>query len=156
GDENKKLALSIAEVIVPMARHWVQVDEKHLARLNELTECLRPPRNQRKRKMCEKSRSRLRQFDDPANVRALLLLPSETMAELAKVGAPSCRDALRAQTAACIEILIMCPIRMENLANLQLGRHVTRTRNGVMHLSIPDKEVKNGVAIEAVLPKESA
>ena len=54
-----------------------------------------------------------------------------------------------------IELLLMVPLRINNLAHLKLGEHLIRSRKGVMHLAIPGHAVKNGVAIEALLQDQT-
>jgi integrase len=54
-----------------------------------------------------------------------------------------------------VELLLMKPMRIGNLAGLDLERNILRTRSrgrGLVHLVVSDKEVKNAVRIEAVLP----
>src|SRR5208282_5582402 len=105
--------------------------------------------------LTEKNRGRLRQFNDPAHVKALVTFPQRLVAELRRKQAPTRSDALQVQTALAIELLLMIPIRIGNLANLDLERHIVRTRTGgkgVVLLAIPGNEVKNGVDIEAALP----
>lgn len=105
--------------------------------------------------MTPKNQARLRQFDDPANVSALLTLPQRLVAQAARCRTPTRSDALEVQTAVAIEILLMVPIRRGNLARLDIHRHLIRTRGGVVHLFIPAEEVKNRLAVEAMLPAET-
>jgi integrase len=99
-----------------------------------------------------KNRSRLRQFDDPRNVEALLKLPNKLVAEVPANGRPSAAQALVVQTAVAIELLLMVPMRRQKLTNLNINEHFSRTRDGVVHLVIPGHQVKNSVPIEAILP----
>ncbi|OJY76834.1 MAG: hypothetical protein BGP12_05125 [Rhodospirillales bacterium 70-18] len=57
--------------------------------------------------------------------------------------APSRRDALRAQDAVALEILLMAPMRLANLVGIELGGHLLMHRGGGMRLHIPAREVKN-------------
>jgi site-specific recombinase XerD len=62
-------------------------------------------------------------------------------------------------TAVSIEILLMCPMRVSNLASLDLKRHVRRSHfKGVVstHIYIPAEETKNEVEIHCELPHASA
>ena len=54
------------------------------------------------------------------------------------------------QTALALAILLICPIRVKNLAALNLERHVRRSRpgGGKVHLVIPAHEVKNRADLE--------
>lgn len=107
--------------------------------------------------LTEKNRRRLRQFDDPANVAALLHLPA-LLERLAK-RTHGRNGAVIMQMAVAIEVLIMAPVRIRNLAGLKLGETLIWTRpgrRGCLLMSIPGDDVKNGEAIEFELPKESA
>jgi integrase len=78
------------------------------------------------------------------------------MSELPKSGKPSRAEALQVQTALAIELLLMMPVRITNLAGLELERHLIRSRpGGVVSIPIGGEEVKNDFNIEAQLPAES-
>ncbi len=150
-EERPKNAHDIACVIKAVARHWVKVDEAHLAELRALCRRLDPGR----RGLTQKNRGRLRQFDDRAHVGALVNLPQRLVAEVRRNRTISRADALHVQMALAIELLLMVPMRVGNLAKLDLERHIVRSRlrgRGIVHLTIPGEEVKNRVDIEAVLP----
>jgi hypothetical protein len=67
------------------------------------------------------------------------------------------RGAVRAQLAVAIEILLMAPIRMRNLVNLDIERNLVRSvRGGALHIVIGAEEVKNREFLEHPLPSESA
>jgi hypothetical protein len=140
----------IACTLKAIARHWVKVDAAHLNELRALCRRLDPG----KVGLTERNRARLRQLDNPANVRALVMLP-QRLADVASHGPPTRARALMVQTALAIELLLMVPMRISNLAGLDLDRHIVRGRGrgrGHVHLVIEGAEVKNGVDIEAELP----
>lgn len=141
----------IAGVIRSVAQHWVKVDPEHLAALRTICKRLKP----RHEWLTPKNRNRLRQFDDPVNVRALLTLPRTLMAEVARK-IPTRANALIVQTAVAIELLLMSPIRLKNLGHLKLGHDLIRTRGGQLQLAIPNHQVKNNTNIEATLPVETS
>jgi len=141
----------IACCVLAIAKHWVKADQGHVKELQALCKRLHPGPSG----MTTKNRARLRQFDDPANLSALLVLPQTLAAQVAQCKTPSRSDALKMQTAVAIEILLMVPIRRGNLARLDIHRHMIRTRGGVMHLVIPAEEVKNSSPVEAILPAET-
>ena len=69
------------------------------------------------------------------------------------------RTALRFQWALAVEILLFAPIRLGNLAGLELGRHLLRTGTGRRlryHLVIPGEEVKNGCPVDLTLSAETS
>jgi integrase len=140
----------IACTLKAIARHWVKVDAAHLNELRTLCRRLDPG----KAGLTERNRARLRQLDSPANVRALVRLP-QRLAEAASRGSPTRPRALTMQTALTIELLLMVPMRISNLAGLNLDRHIVRGHSrgrGHVHLVIEGAEVKNGVDLEAELP----
>ena len=143
-----KTAHDLARVLVAVARHWAKVNEEHLAALRDLRKRLDPGN----KGMSAGNRERLRQFDAPENVRALLGLPEMLMNEVARVKKPTPATALLVQTALAVEFLLMVPIRRKNLAHLNIGRHLRPSRSGVMHLVIPAAEMKNHAPYEARLP----
>ncbi len=121
-DASTSRAYDIASTIVPMAKHWAGVGAGHLAALRAICKRLQP----RRTGMTEENQRRLRPFDDPAKARALATLPMKLVAELAGK-APTRTAALSVQTALAIELLLMQPIRLTNLAHLELGRHLIRS-----------------------------
>lgn len=138
----------IACAVMTVARHWVKVAEHHLKQLRAY--CLMV--NPHQAGMTEKNRKRLRQFDDPASVRSLLTLPNRLADAVTRNKPPTYRAALQVQTALAIELLIAVPMRIGNLAAINLGQHIITPRaGGVVHLAIPGTEVKNGTDIEALL-----
>ena len=153
GGDKTKQAYNIARMLTALARHWVKVDKDHLEQLCAI--CRRLDMNQKG--LTPKNRDRLRQFDDPANVAALVGLPQRIAMQLSRRTNPSRADALAMQKALAVELLLMVPMRIGNLASLDLERNILRTRGsrGVVHLNIPAEEVKNGFAIEAELPPET-
>ena len=73
--------------------------------------------------------------------------------------APSSWDALDMMMAVAVEILLACPMRVSNLASLDLQRHFTWRGQGNPRratLTIPGAETKNDVAIECDLPRETS
>jgi integrase len=109
--------------------------------------------------MRARNRSRLAQFDDPINVDTLLSLPGRIVAEVRQHDDGGYRAAMRIAYAVAIELLIVAPMRIQNLAWLEHDRHFVRSRigaDGIIHLRIPAEEMKNHDAYEMELPKESA
>lgn len=155
--DNKKTSQthSLAVLIKTIAKHWICVDEDHLKALGDLCKKVEPDT----KGMTSKNRGRLRQFDDPKNVRLLLDFPALQVDEVLRHDLELRRDAVAVQIALVVEILLMAPMRASNLVNLNIKRHIQRTRagkNGVVHIVIPAEEVKNNEAIEFALPPETA
>jgi integrase len=144
-------AHQMAQLLRSIARHWVKVKEDHLAELKKL--CVRT--DTRQHGLSDKNRTLLRQFDDPAAVDNLMCLPEDIVAELKRTKTISRAAALQMQVAVAIELLLMSPIRIGNLAGLNLDTHLIRYRKSGMRLSIRGCEVKNDWNIEALLAPET-
>ena len=110
-----------------------------------------------RRGLTARNRERLRQFDDPDNAAALVRLPERLMKEASANKLPARRAALQAQMAVAIEILLMAPIRIANLVELNLDRHLLRPGRSrdVLHIVFPEDEVKNNTELHFPLPRES-
>ena len=68
------------------------------------------------------------------------------------------REALLAQTALVIAILLAAPLRISTLISLNADEHIIRSRSGsraVVYLVIPAANVKNRVPLEFVLPPKA-
>jgi integrase len=154
GGRATKQTYNIARMLTAMARHWVKVKGEHLEGLRAVCRRLEPGKSG----LTDKNRQRLRQFDDSHNVRALLTVPARIFARHSTRPVHSARDALEIQNALLVELLLMVPMRIGNLAGLDLDRNILRTRargKGVVHLFVPGEDVKNGMTIEAELPLET-
>lgn len=140
-----------ALLLKTIARHWVKADSSHVEALGQICRRLAV----RQTGLVEKNRIRLRQFDNPANVVALVTLPRRVMDDVARRDAGDRRVALRAMLALAVELLTVAPMRAANLAGLRLDRHLVRTRAGAartLHLVIPAGETKTGAPYELQLP----
>jgi integrase len=118
--------------------------------------------------MTDRNRARLRQFDNQSAVHRLIGLPGLVFDNLPPEGRLSPAQALRAQSALAVAILILgAPLRIKNLASLQLGVHVLETRpiglggNAAVvagkgttsrHIVLPALETKNTKDLEFTLP----
>jgi hypothetical protein len=104
--------------------------------------------------MTESNRRKLAQFSDRANLAMLLRLPRRLMDEAVRRDRRGLREAVLAQTALAIAILIAAPLRIRTLVSLNRDEHILRSRLGrraVVHLMIPAALVKNRVALQLVL-----
>ena len=119
---------------------WVKAPQEEIAQVQAIRRTVDPGKSG----MTARNRARLRQFDDPENVRRLVQLPEAIVRALPRNEAPRYEQALRVQSALAIGILLDAPMRAKNLASLRLGRHIVQTRRGgVRHIVIPAEEVKN-------------
>jgi len=144
---------NFARLILSIAKHWVKVPTDHLEALRDIRRDVDPGKGD----MTERNRMRLRVFNDPVNVKRLVNLPERMMRQVARLSKPGYNDAVDAQTAVAIAIQLVAPLRAKNLAGLQLGRHIIRSRPGrgaVVHLVIPAGEVKNDNPLEFELQRD--
>lgn len=152
GGKSTSTVSILAGCLKAIARHYVQVDEQQLARMSAVARRLEAPQ----RTMTEKNRSRLRPLEDPDNALALARLPGALM-QLAQREHRTKRAARLAQTAVAVELLLMAPMRIGNLASIDVERHLIRpSRTGqLLHIVFASGEVKNREPLEYPLPPES-
>jgi integrase len=140
-----------AVTLKAMARHHLQVDQAHLDRMAVIIRRL----DVGARGLTEKNRNRLRQLDDPRQPSALLKLPFKLI-DIAARNQKLHAGALQAQAAAAIMILLMAPMRLGNLARLDLEQNLVRLGRGPgMHIVIEREAVKNREPLEYSLPPPS-
>ena len=142
---------NLASMLRSVARHWVKVDEATLARMGQVVRKLSVSQEG----LTAKNRERLRAFDDEAKVDALLRLPQDLRHEVERGKLPARRAAVQAGLAVAIELLIVAPVRRQNLAAIDLERHLVRTGRK-LHLVVPGREVKNAQDLEFELPERTA
>ena len=140
----------VAKTLIAVAREWVHVPDDRLAELKRLL--ARLPKVQPG--LTAKNREALRQFGDEINLARLLALPELLLQEARRIDPPTYKAAVKAQLALAIELLLNCPIRGQNLINLQLGQHVLRPagRRGKVYLCLEPFEVKNEERIDFEFP----
>jgi integrase len=140
----------MASFLKSVVRHWLKADVLELERYKKIASRLSIPRTG----MTAKNRERLRPFDDPTVVERFLNLPSLIQAEVERCKLPARRRALLAQSAAAIAIEQAAPIRLSNLANLDVQKNLL-SRGKRLYLMVPGHEVKNGEPIDFELPPET-
>lgn len=105
--------------------------------------------------MTRKNRDRLRVLQDPSNLKALLLLPDRLFNE-AKADRKPYYRALDREIAVAIAILLVCPIRVKNLSEIDLERNLQRPGDGRVLLVFEEEDVKNDRHLEFELPADVA
>lgn len=146
---SKKQAHGIGAMLFSMARR-LQVPAERCQAIRVLMKKI----EQRQAGMTDKNRERLRQFDDPKKLNALLCLPEQLVADAEAIAKPGVAEALQVQAAVGLRILRTLAIRRQNLHALEVQRHFPRNRGNRVWLRIPGPEVKNGRMLEAELPTE--
>lgn len=140
---------NISASLTAIARHHLKLTENEFGAIQAIKKKTTPT----VKGMSSKNRDRLGQFHDWENVVRLLSLPDALMARAA-ANPGSRTSALLAMYAVAISILLSCPMRAKNLAQLKLGENVTPHRNGThtrYSIRVDAKEVKNKEHIEVVL-----
>jgi len=154
GGSSTKYLHQQAILLKTIARHWVKAPH------NEIQDLTAFARNLAVKKggMTDKNRARLRQFDNPANIAAMLNLPARVLAEVQRKDDGHRRSALRVMLAVAVELLTVAPMRIDNLTGLEPDRHFVRTRAGrslTTHIVISAAETKNNTPYELELPADT-
>jgi integrase len=141
----------LAGFLKDVARHWgLKGDEPTLQRFKRIASRLAVEH----RGMTAKNRERLRPFDKPEAVTAFLGLPRRIRTELKADRRDLRRKAILAQIAAAIALLQAAPIRLKNLAGLDLNKNLI-ARGKRLYLVIAGSDTKNLEPIDFELPAET-
>ncbi|MCV6826083.1 MULTISPECIES: tyrosine-type recombinase/integrase [Halocynthiibacter] len=137
-----------ALMLKALAKYHLQVPDAQLEEIAELARRLTPEQN---RGMTPKNRTRLRQFDDANAMRKLVVLP-DTLFAAANPMIKLKTALLKIEVAIAIDILLACPIRLRNLAELHLETNLKRIGDERVFLVYDSADVKNRRMIEFELP----
>ena len=143
GGASSPMIADLAYSLKVVARHWVKLDEVSLDSMRNI--CGRLGKALPGNGMTEKNRRRLAAFDDPVVMRRFLNLPLIEMQKLARQPVTR-RSAAQASYFAALAILIAAPMRIKNVAALDLERHLRWTHDGdrvALEIFVPETEVKN-------------
>jgi integrase len=151
GNRPRGGAHNLGKALLTAAKYWVRPGEDELKKISRMVSKLAPNSGG----LTDRNRQRLSLFDDPDFVRRFYALPEVIAEELDKKSRTTIPDAVMAQTATAICILQAIPLRVGNLASLDLERHFVERGNRV-YIRIPGHEVKNGRPYEVELPDEVA
>ena len=92
--------------------------------------------------MTQKNRARLRATDDPETREKLRSLPWTLQAEVDAGKHGPVHSRVLAQMAALIAIEFVAPLRVKNLAAIEIGRHLIKIGSKLM-IVVPKEELKN-------------
>jgi site-specific recombinase XerD len=140
-----------------VARSWVKNVPDH-PKLDKLCRNISASL-EKNRGMKPRNRSRLRQFDNPKNVSALLSLPGELLRLARQQDTGTSASVNFAIYALAVEILTLAPMRIKNLVSLDLEQNVILPkdeRHGRVVLSVAAEDVKNSMALEFEMPKSTS
>ncbi len=144
----------MAHALVRIAKHHCKLDEETLKRLTAIAKKLKP---RGPLQMSARNRARLRQFDDPRGVAKLLKFPQDQLARAGREKNPY-RAAKRVERGLAVA-LMFCGLRQATLRKMQIKGDFSWTRSnfeGVCHLHVPGKKVKNKRPVERELSAGTA
>jgi integrase len=146
---------TIGEALRQIAAYEVQISDDDLAELTDQLSLLRP---ETQRAMTDKNAARLRRLLlDPA-YSMLLHLPRRWMDRAATPGLKSCEGARWAMFAIALEILLVFPLRRENLLSLVVDSMLKRSRPGALisEIAVPAAITKTRKAVNWPLERETS
>ncbi|MBI6630366.1 site-specific integrase [Pontibaca salina] len=106
------------------------------------------------RGMTRKNRDRLRILQNEESLQRLLHLPDRLFAHPPAGKTNTFTKALAREDAVAIAILLVCPIRIKNLAGIHLELHLQRPGDGRAFLVLSEDDLKNERPLEFELPIE--
>ena len=144
--------IDMAERLYAIARTYVKAPEEQLRQLERF--CLKL-RRERRHGLTEKNMAVIRAFKDPQNRARLKALPGQLFDEALAERDALVQAAVKAEIALAIQIELVAPMRLANLAALHLEKNVIRVGGPepTYHLVIPPEDVKNDQPLEYPLPK---
>lgn len=131
----------IANALRAVAEHHAGLPESDLAVMRGWTQDAAGPR---RKGMTLRNRERLARLLVPRTLDRFLRLPDRVTAEAAALP-PGSIEALRLRRNALIaDVLVCCPLRLNNLRNLRLDHHLLREGKGgrITHIIIPANQTK--------------
>lgn len=128
-------------VLIGIAIHWHQVDQATIHELVDIKKRL----GKAEPGLTEKNKAFLRVMDDAAILQRLLDLPNQLAEEAIKANKAKWRAAVKIQTALIIDLFLMLPMRIKNMASLRLDQHILRPggKDGKVYIALSEDEVKN-------------
>ncbi len=140
----------IAATLRAVGRHHVKVPQDIQTELDRLSAALRMPRSQT---LTSTNRERLRQFDDPSNIRKILHYPGQEAIRAQAILHPH-RRARAMERAVTAAILLTTCMRGKNIRTLEISDF--QWVDGHCYLSIPGDRVKNEADLDFEIPQERA
>lgn len=156
GGELRRIHHDVAIALLNIARHHVKAPDDDIARLKLLKTKIAHNLGLGPKQMGARPKRLLAQFvNEPDNVERLLFLPQRLVQHIKREPANR-KSALIAMRAAAFAILLSCPMRIRNLAALEIGRHIWPIQidgQPRYQLYLPGEEVKNREPLEATLSR---
>ncbi|SRR6266568_1892400 len=144
----------IAQALKVIADIWVKCRGEEMAEIRRMRNRVRDERFG----LTEKNKKRLRIVIEPDNRQRLLLLPRVLAEHAAAANLGERQRPHLMQMALAIEILLICPMRLGNLAALNRKDHIVDLVPGSIEklIMIPGAEVKNSVPLNRPLSGDAA
>jgi integrase len=144
----------VAGTLISVAKEWVESPDVEVTALKKLRRKLGTLPSG----LTDKNKSFLRRFDDIQLMNSLINLPDRLWRNARRGLSKSKRPFIDIQTSLAIDILLVVPLRMKNLASLSFSDHLHWPNGRVQPamLMIEGSETKNGIAIEVEIPTELA
>jgi integrase len=156
GEQATAYTALLAKVLAIVAEVYLDADEQQLDDLWANVADMTPDSEG----LTQKNRDRLKLLSSDDNKRLLLNVPIELCRD-PNSDKPRCKaiarkqDAVDLMVAAAVAILLHAPVRLKNLTRISLEYHLTRNADGSAALYVPAGDVKNGVALDFLLPTEA-
>lgn len=150
GNKVNKLISETAGLLRNFGRLTAQPDKVQEILKKLASKVALPPQ----RGMTPKNRDRLRVLQDERMMRRLLHLPEHLFVNPPQGKANTYTKALAREDAVAIGILLYCPIRVKNLANIHLDRHLQRLGDGRVFLVLTEEDTKTERPLEFELPAD--
>jgi integrase len=153
--EGRKLSAythGVAGTLIAVATEWVKAPSENLLALKAIRRKL----GSIKFGLTDKNKSALRKFDDRRSLSLLLKLPGNIWRHRTSDLKVSRRGFIELQSGLAIQILLVAPLRMKNLASLEFEKHVQWPHgyNEPAWLIIDAEETKNKIPLEFELPEQ--
>jgi hypothetical protein len=157
--ENRSIAICISRFSHVARRCGIELSPAEALALRELWLDICPESGGR-HELCERSLSRLAQFDDPDQFAMLIALPDVLMAEVEERrrrdgGWATLRSARQARVAVAIDILNSLPVRRRSLLSIDLRRNIIPHRRVSPSLIFYPDQVKTRRALEVRLSERT-
>ena len=156
GVRSRPMTERIGKTLVLLARDYCCLPEDDVATIAAWSKEFKLPAPNG---LTDKNTRRLRALMEPRARAMLLWFPQELMRRAALLNDKPEEAARLAMYAVAMEILLICPMRRENLVGLRLDHHLYRPdprRRQLTHIIINADAVKNSNPIQWPLPAESA
>jgi integrase len=148
------IVTAVAYAVLSLAK-YLKPDAETFATIQSIASSTRV----RRKGMTAKNKARLNQLADPRAKALLLNLPAKVFARYGDVTKPTFKQAREVQDACILAVLLELPLRMKNVAYLDLERHFQRPVGnlpGKWLVSILGHEVKNNQDINGEFTEETS